>query len=161
MHTHVTAAVQPRRPIGPGWEKLHNTIPTGYPNEGWLHRKRQLMVISAVESADGILTGQPCAQYHVSITGRTRNGQPKRCSLDEARWVIHQFGIPEALEDNHGPLVRSWWRPVADNLAGVDCECKGTEAPITDGDFTWRPLTQSNHDQGSARLERLLEAGRD
>ncbi|MCK9468249.1 MAG: hypothetical protein M0Q49_02425 [Porticoccaceae bacterium] len=137
--------IRPKRPAGIGWVRRRVVLPTEFDTEAWHFAGRQLYVISAVEVADGLLAaaGDPIPQYHLSVSKSTPLG-PARCSLEEAHWVLDQFGVPEALEDNHGPLIRSFWRPVADQYAGVDCSCKDNEAAIVDGDFEWRPLTSEN-----------------
>ena len=105
------------------------------------NQHRALRVLSAVEVAkdtDGIDRGP---EYHISITRQTGRGAAM-CSADEARWVLEQFGLDGAEEDNHTPggVARNFWRPVADRLVGIECACKETENTEVIGDFVRRPL---------------------
>ena len=81
-------------------------------------------------------------EYHLSISRQTPAG-PRRCTSEMARIVLRQFGLEGAEEDNHVPngVVRNFWRPVADPLVGLECECKDEEPAIVEdkGDFVWRP----------------------
>jgi len=106
------------------------------------HLPHRLRVLSAVEVAsdkDGIDRGP---EYHISISKFDRFGHPGMCSAEEAAWVLMQFGCEGAEEDNHVPggFVRNFWRPVADPLVGMECECKDTENVEVVGDFVRRPL---------------------
>ena len=77
----------------------------------------------------------------LSISRQHRTLGTRRCSSTEARWVLVQFGVEGALEDNRVPggLVRNFWRPVADHLVGRDCLCVADDAIREDkGDFVWR-----------------------
>lgn len=139
--------IKPKRPTDPGWKAGPGGLVSPSPGaEAWYHAAVGLGVISAVEVADGITINEVVPQYHLTISKRTQQGI-QRCSAAEALWVLAQFDLIDALEDNHGPVIRSFWRPVADPLAGKDCECKDTEAAIVDGDFEWRPLTQDRADR--------------
>lgn len=142
MSAHTIIA--PRRPTGPGWFLLPVVVPSyvtlGYEAEAWQHIASGLCVISAVEVAkdgDGIERGP---EYHISIT---RRGQ--RCTGGEARWVVAQFGLDGAEEDNHVPggKARNFWRPVANGLVGIECACKETEPAVREdrGDYVWRGVT--------------------
>lgn len=132
------------RPKGSGWEKMPDPrqYTNGYPALSFLHRPTRLFVISAVEVAyePGIEKG---FEYHISISKATVPGHPQRCTSDEAKWVLEQFGLDGAEEDNHVPhgKVRNFWRPVADNLVGLECPCKQEEQAIIEdkGDYVWRP----------------------
>ena len=81
-------------------------------------------------------------EYHISISKPVRPGVTKRCDSNEARWVLSQFNLEGAEEDNHVPggRVRNFWRPVANSLVGIECECKESEPAIIEdkGDFVWR-----------------------
>jgi hypothetical protein len=114
----------------------------GYPARAFSH-KDGLFVISAVEVAsdkDGIDRG---FEYHVSISRPVSPGVTSRCSSNEAHWVLDQFGLEGAEEDNHVPhgRVRNFWRAVATPLIGMECACKEEEPAIREdnGDFVWRP----------------------
>lgn len=67
----------------------------------------------------------------------------RRCDSTEAKWVLNQFGLDGAEEDNHVPYgkVRNFWRTVAAPLIGLDCACKEEEPAFVEdkGDFVWRP----------------------
>lgn len=137
----ITAVLRPRFP---GWHEFQvpaAILRMGGIARGYHHAERRLTVISAVEVADdGKIDKGP--EYHLSISRSTPQG-PARCSSDAARWVLRQFGLDGAEEDNHVPygMVRNFWRPVADPLVGLECECKAEEPAIVEdkGDFVWRP----------------------
>ncbi len=132
------------RPRSPGWQEFEvprQIIAMGGVARGYYHAERQLNVISAVEVADdGKIDKGP--EFHLSISRSTPQG-PARCSSEAARWVLRQFGLDDAEEDNHVPygVVRNFWRPVAEPLVGLECECKAEEPAIVEdkGDFIWRP----------------------
>lgn len=130
------------RPKGNGWREIpcDKKFTMGYPSRAFFHAKSCLAVISAVEVAsDGKIDKGP--EYHVSISKQTIRGG-SRCDSNEAKWVLDQFGMDGAEEDNHVPngIVRNFWRPVAQHLVGLECECKADEPAITEnkGDFVWR-----------------------
>jgi|ERR1700680_2729493 len=131
------------RPKGGGWQELpcDKRWTMGYPARAFYHAETEIAVISAVEVAnDGKIDKGP--EYHVSISRKTAVG-PKRCDSNQAQWVLGQFGMAGAEEDNHVPngVVRNFWRPVATGLVGLECECKAEEPAIREdkGDFVWRP----------------------
>lgn len=133
------------RPKGEDWREVqaNQRYSLGYPLRAFFHDRFNLAVLSAVEVAsDGKVDKGP--EYHVSISKQLFAG-PTRCTSDEARWVLDQFGLDGAEEDNHVPggVVRNFWRPVATGLIGLECECKAEEPAIREdkGDFVWRPVT--------------------
>lgn len=135
------------RPRGKGWREIpcDPRASMGYPSRAFFHPPSSLAVISAVEVADdGKIDKGP--EYHVSISKQTVLG-PGRCDSNEARWVLDQFGLEGAEEDNHVPngVVRNFWRPVANRLVGLECECKAEEPAIVEnkGDFVWRPAPET------------------
>jgi hypothetical protein len=104
----------------------------------WAHDASKLGVISAVEvasEAPGLPALGPA--YHLSVS---RFGQ--RCTSADALWVLAQFDLVDAKEDNHVPggQVRNFWRYVADNLSGHECACVDVEPEIREdrGDYVWR-----------------------
>ncbi|MFY9479148.1 MAG: hypothetical protein WAQ08_16000 [Aquabacterium sp.] len=110
----------------------------GFPYEVWAHDDSGLGVISAVEVASegaGLPVLGPAFHLSVSAFG-------ERCSSADALWTLGQFGLTDALEDNHVPSgkVRHFWRYVADNLSGYECPCVDSEPAIREdkGDFVWR-----------------------
>jgi hypothetical protein len=118
----------------------------GYPIERWIHYGTDITVLTAVEVAtdkDGSSNGP---EYHVSVSRATwPNGQykPARIDTNAAKWVLAEFGLDGAEEDNHVPngVVRNFWRPMASGLVGKECRCKAEEVVIKEmkGDFIWRP----------------------
>jgi hypothetical protein len=149
----IPSAVQVLRPIRQGrteWFEsgpLHSSLlRAGYPCERWLHYGTNIQVLTAVEVAvdkDGSSNGP---EYHLSASKMTWPGgifQPARVDTNEAKWVLAEFGLDGAEEDNHVPhgLVRNFWRPVASGLVGKECGCKAEEVVIREnkGDFIWRP----------------------
>jgi hypothetical protein len=133
-------------PKGEGWSMGPLVdVGTGFPCQSWgfiQGNGDMLTALSAVEVVDG--AGKP--EYHVSIAKEHANGQKKRCTSNEARWVLEQFGMEGGEEDNHVPggYVRNFWRPVADSKAGMECPCKEDEPVIREdgGDFLWRPISR-------------------
>lgn len=132
------------RPKSDGWTEIPGAqkFTLGYPARSFIH-KDGLFVISAVEVAtdeDGIDRG---FEYHVSISRPVAPGITSRCTSNEAQWVLGQFGLDGAEEDNHVPngKVRNFWRTVATSLIGLECACKAEEQAIIEdkGDFVWRP----------------------
>jgi hypothetical protein len=104
MQTILTEIIQSRRPIGNDWAgpfKVPKQFTLGYYGEWWEH-KSGLRVISAVEVAkdnDGIERGP---EYHLSMSKWSFQTQsPGRCSTAEALWILAQFDLLEAEEDNH------------------------------------------------------------
>lgn len=138
----IISIIQPKQPISPAWIKKGRCIDSDFAHCGWYHPTYKLTVISAVEVPDKDIG----AEYHVSVS---KNG--RRCSAVEAQFAIVQFGMQDAIEDNHSGIIRSFWMPVADDKKGIDCECKDSETPVTQGDFTWRPLTKERAD--AAKLQ--------
>lgn len=138
--------VQPKRPSGPGWSRATwwlcppQLAELGYPVEPWQHVSG-MFVLSALEVAND--PGQPDLgpEYHLSMT---RHGE--RCSSAEAVWVLAQFDLLDAKEDNHVPSsrARNFWRPVADNLSGYECPCATDEPAMREdkGDFVWRGVAR-------------------
>lgn len=137
----------PRAPSGDGWDDLGDVrvqLRSAYPIRLWWHAVHGLKVLSAVEVAsDGPGSVEKGPEYHISISKPDPvTGNPARCSLAEAMWVLGQFGLDGWEEDNHVPngVVRNFWRPVAENLVGLECVCKATETLVVEGDFESRPL---------------------
>lgn len=136
--------IKPLRPPA-HWRQWPTHAPLareGYPCESWYYPERMIRVISAVEVAvdkDGSSNGP---EYHISIS-RLEGAQPARVNTFDAKWVLRQFGLEGAEEDNHVPhgIARNFWRPVAESLVGKECACKADEPAIVEdkGDFVWRP----------------------
>lgn len=142
----IESVIKPKRPHGIGWSRYREwkmppeLAALGFPTEAWTHTATGMFVLSAVEVTSE--PGKPSLgpEYHLSISA---NGQ--RCSSADAVWVLGQFDLVDALEDNHVPSgrVRNFWRPVADNLSGYECPCVDQEPAIREdkGDFVWRGIT--------------------
>lgn len=136
--------IQVRRPRFADWRECPLDAlrwrHTNGPIRSFFHDKSSLAVLSAVEYvADGNADGP---EFHISISRQHRTLGTRRCSSTEARWVLKQFGLEEAVEDNHVPggLVRNFWRPVADAMVGYECHCVAGEPAIVEdrGDYVWR-----------------------
>lgn len=133
------------RPKNPGWQEMPGATryTLGFPARAFWFLPRNLFVISAVEAVQDDGKIDKGFEYHLSISKPVRPGVSKRCDSNEARWVLAQFGLEGAEEDNHVPggKVRNFWRPVATGLIGLECECKAEEPAIIEdkGDFVWRP----------------------
>lgn len=144
MSIAVQSAVAPRRPAADGWTRIHGVrLPLeelGFPYEIWMHRESGLGVINALEVA--VDPGQPSLgpEWHLSVS---LGGE--RCTSDDAQWVLGQFDLTDAKEDNHVPSgrVRNFWRPVADPLAGIECKCVDDEPAVREdkGDYVWRGVS--------------------
>lgn len=137
--------IKPKAPTGPGWTAIDNPMTAhldalGYPHQTWQHHRNGLLAISAVEVATD--PGQPSLgpEYHLSISALG-----SRCSAADALWVLSQFDLVDAKEDNHVPYgkVRNFWRPVADGLSGYECHCVNEEPAMREdkGDYVWRGVT--------------------
>lgn len=140
----VQSIISVLRPKNPGWQEMPDAHAfTGYPSRAFWFPPRNLVVISAVETVkDGQADKGP--EYHISISKPGHSGV-KRCDSNEAKWVLDQFGLDGAEEDNHVPggKVRNFWRTVATGLIGMECACKAEEPAMVEdgGDFVWRGVT--------------------
>jgi hypothetical protein len=105
------------RPKGDGWTEVPgaNRFSLGFPARAFSY-KDGLFVISAVEVASDKDGKDRGFEYHISISRPISPGLTSHCSSNEARWVLDQFGLEGAEEDNHVPhgKVRNFWRPVAE-----------------------------------------------
>lgn len=156
MRANISAAgmtaplvVSPREPVVAGWIRrgdIRTKVASPFPCIFWEHVDSGLRVLSSVEVAEeepGHENVGAC--FHVSISKHdpAQDRGVGRCDSNEARWVLAQFNLSEAEEDNHVPhgRVRNFWRPVADRLADHVCPCKASEPAIVEdgGDFVWRP----------------------
>lgn len=142
--------IGPKRPTTPGWRQITDRavlrqLPVdaaGYPYEVWAHDTHGLGVISAVEVAAEHVGQAPLGPaYHLSVSAF---GQ--RCSSGDALWVLGQFDLIDAKEDNHVPngKVRNFWRYVADHLSGHQCGCVDAEPAMREdrGDYVWRGVSR-------------------
>lgn len=146
--TPVEAIIKPLRPKGAGkrwlaWPVPPSVAAMGYPAERWYFYEQMIQVISAVEVATDPGQIDKGPEYHISIS-RLDGARPARVDSQTAKWVLKQFGLEGAEEDNHvqGGVVRNFWRTVAEPLIGLECPCKAEEPAIVEdkGDFVWRPL---------------------
>lgn len=141
----VTSVIQSLKPKGENWMELPVSMPTmaeSITATSWINRQYGFFVISAVEKADqgdGIDRGP---EYHLSFTRRTSRG-PERVDTNEANWILKEFGLEGAEEDNHVPYgkARNFWRTVREDMVGLECACKDEEPKIREnkGDYIWRP----------------------
>lgn len=143
----IQSIVKVLRPKGYDWHEedcsMQRMACGGFPMRAFYHRSG-IFVLSAVEvtapEGRGLIDKGP--EYHISISRRLKSGRVARVDGNEAKWVLKQFGLEGAEEDNHVPhgKVRNWWRTVATPLIGLECECKETEPAIVEdkGDFIWR-----------------------
>ena len=139
----VQSIVAALRPRVLGWSEVSTSrLPAAAvaPCRAFVHDESGLGVLSAVEFIDDGRVDGP--EYHLSISRQHRTLGTRRCSSTEARWVLVQFGMDGAREDNHVPngRVRNFWRPVADPMVGRECLCVARENAIVEdkGDFIWR-----------------------
>lgn len=140
------AIVEPLKPSGPGWVKF--APPPGFEELGavvdrYIHQVCRLSVISGVVVVEDQHGGPAGPHYHVSVCRLGEGFRPERCDSNDARWVLEQFAMDGAEEDNHVPngKARNFWRPVAQKDIGRECPCKASEPAIVEnkGDFIWRP----------------------
>ena len=113
------------------WFVQKSTLIDGFSNMSYFHKEKKLQVISSFGRADGILEGVMHDQFHVSIS---KKGE--RCSIAEANWVLGQFDMLNAIEDNHVPFgkVRNFWKPIEQEFVGIKCTCEGKSPRIVEGD---------------------------
>ena len=145
------SVIAPLRPVASvlsEWDQVGVPAPArryGYPVEAWYHRLNRLSVLSSVEGAIERVGHSVGPEYHISVSSRgLLAGRLERALSYEAKWVLAQFGLDGAREDNHVPhgVVRNFWRPVAESFVGRECPCVATEVEIREnkGDFIWRPV---------------------
>ena len=147
--------INPKQPTGPGWEQVQDAATLAllrknvgaFATEIWYHRESRIQVFSAVEVARD--QGQPDLgpEYHLSMSKYHGSMAPVgRTTTAEALWVLAQFDLLDATEDNHVPngKVRNYWRPVADHLSGYECPCQDDEPAMREdkGDYVWRGITK-------------------
>jgi hypothetical protein len=139
----IQSIVSVPRPRLAGWREVPSggiDLPRKGLHRAFFHDASSLSVISAVEFIDDGKVDGP--EYHLSISRQHPTLGPRRCSSNEARWVLVQFRMDGAHEDNHVPhgLVRNFWKSVATNLIGRECLCVQNENAIREdkGDFVWR-----------------------
>ncbi len=117
-----------------GWTYLDTLPNNGYPAILWDHYGMGVRVMSAVEVSDPKVG----PEYHVSVSYEGR----ARCSRHQAAWVLKQFDMEGATEDNHVPggICRNFFKPVADPLVGMECKCVDEETAIKEdgGEYIWR-----------------------
>lgn len=136
--------VQPLSPNGAGWVELQvpeSVRAFGYATRAFAHREgfRALSAVEVAADKDGIDRGP---EYHLSFSKEVA-GFKVRCDTNETVWLLREFRLEGAEEDNHVPhgFVRNFWRAVAEPLIGMECACKEDEPAIreNEGDFVWRP----------------------
>lgn len=140
----IPSIIKPLTPISPSWRNLGRTAEEhtfGYEGYYWLHSDG-FVAISSVEVVEGGHTDEMMPHYHLSIS----KGNQRRCSSADAQFICAQFGMSDALEDNHVPggFVRNFFMPVAENQRGVLCPCNDNEPAMLEdkGDFVWRGVTR-------------------
>ena len=144
-----TLIIQPKQPVesATGWARdratearliAHDPLMAAFPPHVYIHHDTGMFAIFSVEkptAEPGEIDVGP--EYHLSIS---LSGQ--RCSTADAVWVLAQFDLSDAKEDNHVPSgnVRNFWRPVADKFSGYECPCQESEPAMREdkGDFVWR-----------------------
>lgn len=132
--------LEPKKPIaGSRWKfSTSHRDEHGYRQDYYSHPDG-FTAISALEVATGILRNKAIPQYHLSIA----KVPGRRCSSQDAKFILKQFGMSDALEDNHVPFgfSRNFWLPVDESKIGIECSCVEDEPAIVEdkGDFVWRP----------------------
>lgn len=146
----IDSVIKPLRPLRQGrtqWQEREVDLRyhRGYPVERWFHITTDIQVLTAVEVAHEKDGTTPGPEYHLSMSRAIFLPQftIERIDTESAKWVLAEFGLNGALEDNHVPFgkVRNFWRPVAEPLVGRECPCNAEEVVIREnrGDFVWRP----------------------
>jgi hypothetical protein len=104
------------RPKGAGWSErpIDPRFSMGYPCRAFFHAESALAVMSAVEVMSDEDKGP---EYHISIS--KQKGRPSRCDSNEAKWVLQQFGLEGAEEDNHvhSGIVRNFGDNILDSCS--------------------------------------------
>lgn len=141
--------IKPLRPLNQApnrWFQSDAVMRSAYPLERWIEYGSNVSVLSSVELAVEKDGSSNCPEYHISISQMAwPHGKfsVTRVDTNLAKWVLAEFGLDGAEEDNHVPhgVVRNFWRPVASTLVGKECPCKAEEVVIREnkGDFVWRP----------------------
>lgn len=138
----VISVVQSLKPSGEGWIEVDGRpMPDAITCSYWMHA-HGFYVISAVEKVTepGEIDKGP--EYHLSFSRQTPYG-PERVDTNDAMWILKEFGLEGALEDNHVPngKARNFWRTVREDLIGYECACVEDEPAIREnkGDYIWRP----------------------
>jgi len=132
--------IQPAKPIPSSRFELVKTEKDtrGYDRHWYVHPEG-FIACSAMEVTNGIIRNDYIPQFHLSIS----KAGGRRCSSQDAAFICKQFGLGDALEDNHvqSGFVRNFWLPVDENKQGRECECVNDEIAIKEdkGDFIWRP----------------------
>lgn len=139
----ITSLVSLPRPHDRRWIETPNAqqlMGMQTPMRAYSYPPENIFVMIAIEYInDGRVDGP---EYHLSISHPVSPGVTRRCDRNAARWVLRQFGLEGAKEDNHVPggQVRNYWMSVAQPMVGRDCLCIETENAIVEdkGDYTWR-----------------------
>ncbi|ENV00921.1 hypothetical protein [Acinetobacter variabilis] len=136
----ISNVIKPKKPMpGSRWVLVHLDQDQHGNDRYYYTHPEGFVAISALEVADGIIRREYIPQYHLSIS----KDKKRRCSSQDAKFILKQFGLDDALEDNHvhSGFVRNFWLPVDENKQGRECECVADEVAIKEdkGDFIWRP----------------------
>lgn len=97
---------------------------------------------TVISSVEYVSEPAPSWQWHISVSRRGPDGQPRVASDAEVARVLADFDMVGAEEDNHVAhgRVRNFWLPVPPELRGVPCTCKETEEPHQVGTYVWRDV---------------------
>ena len=139
--TTTTSIIQTLKPRNAAWREMPPpNLPEAIAIRKWYHPELLFQAISAVEYIEEGEKAGP--EYHLSFSKFNSNGGVKRVTTNEANWLLDQFGLEGAFEDNHVPggVVRNFWRTVREDLVGLECACTDTENTIKEdkGDYVWR-----------------------
>lgn len=139
--TGIKSIIKPLTPRGTGWKELpaDQRFTMGFPLRCFLHEESRLFVMSAVETMANEDKGP---EYHISVSKAIAPGIIGYADSNETKWILEQFKLEGAEEDNHAPngKVRNFWRTIATPLIGMECKCKDDEPEIkaNKGDYIWR-----------------------
>lgn len=123
-----------KRPVGGNW------VYSGRQPWGEIYDSLNgIRVVTSIDIASEMEGSPAVPNWHISIS---KNGG--RCSLDEARQVLMQFGASDFEEDNHDPKhkARHFWLQ-CDPSHRKPCPCKDTEEPIDDKGYVWRTTPEA------------------
>ena len=101
----VISVIQPKTPLSKNWQRraLPPEVILGYPYQAYCHKTRKLLVISAVEAVRENPGSEKTCYFHISISKKNH----KRCSPEEAWFVLEEFGIEDAEKTIICPAVLS------------------------------------------------------
>lgn len=138
----------PKRPWRSGWQRLPS-LRDRIELHRWWHARERLLVVSSAPVAE--FRGELRPQWQVSASKVFVGGHERRPTDDEVAFVLREFRIVGAEEDNHMPgLARHFWM-LCDLAPGdeMGCECKEGEETVVEPDgFKWQRTSRAEVTHG-------------